>query len=99
MSATEFSLKQRPAKPADVTPAPVTAPPKSTGYTITYEESLREVPWQTDNRFIRKGYRRRLRDAKSVLFSLVGCEYMFAKLGVGKLLIPYHFARLAQRNW
>lgn len=62
----------------DVTPTPAFALPKSTGYTITYEESLREVPWQTDNRYIRKGYRRRLKDAKSVLFSLVGCTYLAA---------------------
>lgn len=74
MSATEFSLKQRTTKtmPNASLPSP---PVKSKGYTITYEESLREVPWQTDNRFIRSGYRRRLRDVKSVLFSLIGCEF------------------------
>ncbi|KAI5454357.1 hypothetical protein NCC49_004412 [Naganishia albida] len=72
MSATEFSLKQRPTRSAETKSDTATGSPKSTGYTITYEESLREVPWQTDNKFIRKGYRRRLRDAKSVLFSLIG---------------------------
>ncbi|KAJ9099228.1 hypothetical protein QFC21_004108 [Naganishia friedmannii] len=72
MSATEFSLRRRPSKPSeDIPPVPLQG--KSSGHTITYEESLKEVPWQTDNRYIRKGYRRRLRDVKSVLFSLIGC--------------------------
>ncbi|GHJ90342.1 hypothetical protein NliqN6_6744 [Naganishia liquefaciens] len=99
MSATEFSLKQRPRKPVESTslPSPLV---KSRGYTITYEESLREVPWQTDNRFIRSGYRRRLRDIKSVLFSLVGYwhnetvnihSHLWAAL-VYLLLLPLHFS-------
>lgn len=74
MSATEFSLRQRPSKPSEAEPPARPPQGKSSGNTITYEESLREVPWQTDNRYIRKGYRRRLQDVKSVLFSLIGCE-------------------------
>ncbi|KAJ9124700.1 hypothetical protein QFC24_003067 [Naganishia onofrii] len=72
MSATEFSLRQRPSKPSEAEPPARPPQGKSSGNTITYEESFREVPWQTDNRYIRKGYRRRLQDVKSVLFSLIG---------------------------
>lgn len=39
----------------------------------SYEESLKLVPWATDNPWILKGYRGRL-SMKGALYSAVGCE-------------------------
>ena len=49
---------------------------------LTYEESLKEVPWQTDNAHIRKGYRRHLGTVGLCLWSSIGCTSLFAR---GKL--------------
>lgn len=42
----------------------------------TYEESLRDVPWQTDNEWIVTGYRRQIPSIRGCLWSAVGCEYL-----------------------
>ncbi|ORY29742.1 hemolysin-III related-domain-containing protein [Naematelia encephala] len=38
---------------------------------LTYEESLRLLPWQTDNAFVLTGYRRQLRSIRACLWSAV----------------------------
>jgi hypothetical protein len=48
------------------------SPPDS--LTITYEESLHQVPWQTDNDYITKGYRRQLPSIRACLMSSITCE-------------------------
>ncbi|WOO80443.1 ADIPOR-like receptor [Vanrija pseudolonga] len=39
---------------------------------LTYAESLRLVPWQTDNEWITRGYRPQLRSIRSCLWSAIG---------------------------
>lgn len=41
---------------------------------LSYSESLRQVPWQTDNDHILSGYRRQLPSIKSCLHSAFACE-------------------------
>jgi hypothetical protein len=48
--------------------------PKSHFPLLTYEQSLKEVPWQTDNVHIQKGYRRHLGTVGLCLWSSIGCE-------------------------
>lgn len=42
--------------------------------TISHDESLRTVPWQTDNDSVMTGYRRQLYSVKACLWSSVSCE-------------------------
>lgn len=42
--------------------------------TITYEESLNHVPWQTDNDHILTGYRRQLHTIKACVGSAFMCK-------------------------
>lgn len=41
---------------------------------LTHDESLKLVPWQTDNDYILTGYRRQLHSVKACLWSSVSCE-------------------------
>jgi hypothetical protein len=43
---------------------------------LSYEESLRLVPWQTDNEYVLSGYRRQLGSVKACLWSAVSCASM-----------------------
>lgn len=52
--------------------SPSDAPSKP--LTITYAESLRDVPWQTDNDHILTGYRRQLYTYKACIKSAFTCE-------------------------
>ena len=40
---------------------------------LTYDQSLRDVPWQTDNVHIQTGYRRHLSTVGLCLWSSIGC--------------------------
>ncbi|KAK8861715.1 hypothetical protein IAR55_002538 [Kwoniella newhampshirensis] len=40
--------------------------------TMSYEESLKVMPWQTDNEYIRTGYRRAIPSIKGCLWSSIG---------------------------
>lgn len=41
---------------------------------LSYEESLRLLPWQTDNEYVTSGYRRQLGSIRGCLWSAVACE-------------------------
>lgn len=41
---------------------------------LTYDESIRLVPWQTDNNYILSGYRPQLHNLRSCIYSAIGCE-------------------------
>lgn len=41
---------------------------------LSYEESLRLLPWQTDNEYVRSGYRRQLGSIQPCIWSSVACE-------------------------
>jgi len=41
---------------------------------LSYADSLKEVPWQTDNDHILSGYRRQLPTIKSCVHSAFACE-------------------------
>jgi adiponectin receptor len=45
---------------------------------LTYEESLRLLPWQTDNEYVLSGYRTQLESIKACLWSSVACESALA---------------------
>ena len=78
MSGSEFGLRRRPSHPPtdpkiiSVATAERSRHPASK--TLTYEESLLQVPWQTDNIYIRGGYRRKLVSLEEVGQSLVACK-------------------------
>lgn len=40
---------------------------------LTYDESLKEVPWQTDNAYIQTGYRRHMSTVGLCLWSSIAC--------------------------
>lgn len=43
--------------------------------TLTYTQSLIETPWQTDNKYVRTGYRRRMNGSRMAVNSVFGgCE-------------------------
>jgi adiponectin receptor len=44
------------------------------GKLLSYEESLRLLPWQTDNEYVRSGYRNQLGSVKACLWSTIACE-------------------------
>lgn len=54
-----------------------------------YEESLRDVPWQTDNEYILSGYRRQIQSVKGCLWSAIGCKLWcsLAALADGQMCI------------
>lgn len=78
MSGSEFGLRQRPSHPpADpdiISRAQAEHKRHPASPTLTYEESLVQVPWQTDNKYIRRGYRKRLQSYGAVGWSLIACE-------------------------
>lgn len=48
--------------------------PQSESLTISYDESLAQIPWQTDNDYIRTGYRRHLPSIKACVGSAFTCQ-------------------------
>lgn len=81
MSASEIGVRHRPGKapqdPEVHRRAEEHSKKQPESKTLTYEQSLVQVPWQTDNKYIRTGYRRRLFKFGDVAWSLVGCEYSY----------------------
>lgn len=47
---------------------------------LSYEDSLRLLPWQTDNEYVRSGYRSQLGSVKACLWSTVACAYAMSSL-------------------
>jgi len=43
--------------------------------TTSYDESLRLMPWQTDNEYILTGFRMQLPSIKVCIWSAIGCEF------------------------
>jgi hypothetical protein len=41
---------------------------------LNYAESLKAIPWQTDNNWIVNGYRPQLLNVRACLWSAIGCE-------------------------
>jgi hypothetical protein len=72
---------------------------------IDYHESLRTVPWQTDNEYILSGYRRQLHSIRACLWSAIACERVSARANADHR--DAHAddhdhdvcRRLAQRDW
>jgi adiponectin receptor len=90
MSSSELGIRQRPTSaPTDpVIHARARKPNTADPFrrTLTYEQSLIDVPWQTDNRYIRTGYRRRMKNVGSALNSTFACKTLL-QLGCLRLLI------------
>lgn len=61
------------AKPTDNEATSLLHQESQTGL-LTYEESLRLLPWQTDNEYVRSGYRRQLGSVRQCLWSTIACE-------------------------
>lgn len=57
--------------------------------TISYEESLTLLPWQTDNDYIRHGYRRATPSIRKCLWSAVSCKSILGE-------VNYHINIFAQ---
>ncbi|WVQ78671.1 hypothetical protein IAT38_000758 [Cryptococcus sp. DSM 104549] len=86
---------------SDTTPLlpPGDAGKPSQSLTISYDESLRDLPWQSDNDYIRHGYRRAIPSIKGCLWSAV--SYLHNEtvnihshsIGAGffLVLLPLHF--------
>jgi len=45
---------------------------------LSYQESLRLLPWQTDNEYVLSGYRQQLGSVKACLWSAVSCTLSLA---------------------
>ena len=50
--------------------------PREDSLLISYEESLKLVPWQTDNDHIRVGYRPQLYTFNACMHSAFACEFL-----------------------
>lgn len=61
------------SKPADAESTRL-LPVEQESRLLTYDESLRLVPWQTDNDRVLSGYRRELGSIPKCLWSAVACE-------------------------
>lgn len=102
MSASEFGVRERPSRtpsdPSVISVAKAEHARHPSSNTLTYEESLIQVPWQTDNKYIRTGYRRRLDSLPEMGRSLVACKStvcMFRKSVACLTLGSDHYRRLA----
>lgn len=41
---------------------------------LTFAESVAQVPWQTDNEYVTRGYRPQLYNVRACLWSAIGCK-------------------------
>ena len=67
-SPTEFALSAEPLLPKR--PFEIHAGPSRT---LTYRQSQRLVPWQTDNEYVLTGYRKQAYSVRACVWSAVSC--------------------------
>lgn len=75
MSTSKSGLRERVSRSSsetDSSPPPSFFSKGNTDQTLTYDESLIQVPWQTDNVFIRSGYRKYCKTFGEAAYSVFG---------------------------
>jgi adiponectin receptor len=72
---------QRPTKIYTSNGTALASTPTSNRNLLSYSESLKQVPWQTDNDHILSGYRRQLPTIGACLRSAFACELALASIG------------------
>jgi hypothetical protein len=66
MTTPEGSISERTAL--------IDTPGQDKAKLLSYEDSLRLLPWQTDNEYVRSGYRNQLGSVKACLWSTIACK-------------------------
>lgn len=89
MSASELRHRDPPANSAACKDVPSDGPNSSSSYVTSYEESRRDVPWQTDNEYLTHGWRRQV-GWKGVGWSLIGCALVLNVVAVIEAEMPPH---------
>lgn len=79
MPVTRRQQQHQASMSANGTPSASASADETTGLLtssrlLSYDESLRLLPWQTDNEYVLSGYRRQMGSIRACLWSAVSCE-------------------------